>query len=121
MPAPSTAFPPLTVQDACEALATLGLRLVPEQMQVERREERWLIRLPDDRMAWFAASIEGRRRLERRLLRLLQARCSFRAPRVLAEGRGGDFDVRVGVPGTADPCSRRSRSCRSSLRCQMEV
>jgi len=102
MPAP---FPQLTSQDACEALATVGLQLAPEQVQVESREERWFVRLPDDRMAWFAASIEGHRRLcaERRLLRLLQARCSFRAPRVLAEGRGGDFDVRVGVPGTADP------------------
>ena len=105
MPISSAAFPQLTPQDACEALATLGLRLAPEQVQVERREERWLVRLSNDRMAWFAASIEGHRRLcaERRLLRLLQARCSFSAPRVLAEGRGGDFDLRAGVPGTADP------------------
>src|SRR6059036_182337 len=96
MPAP---FPQLTSQDACEALATVGLQLAPEQVQVESREERWFVRLPDDRMAWFAASIEGHRRLcaERRLLRLLQTRCSFSAPRVLAEGRGGDFDLRVGV------------------------
>jgi hypothetical protein len=57
LPAPSGAFSELTAQDACEALATVGLRLAPEQVRVERREDRWLVRLPDDRMAWFAASI----------------------------------------------------------------
>src|SRR2546427_11665891 len=99
MPAPSTAFPQLTSQDACEALATVGLQLAPEQVQVESREERWLVRLPDDRMTWFAASIEGHRRLcaERRLLRLLQARFSFSAPRLPAGGRGGASTVLVGL------------------------
>jgi len=63
LPASSAAFPELTPQDACEALATVGLRLAPEQVRVERREERWLVRLPDDRMAWFAASLNGHRRL----------------------------------------------------------
>jgi aminoglycoside phosphotransferase len=74
-------------------------------MIVEARGERWMVRLPDRRLAWFAASESGRRRLvtERRVLRLLEARCEFGAPRVLLEGADGDFDVRTIVPGDADP------------------
>lgn len=86
-------------------LATVGVRVAPERVQVERREERWLVRLPDHCIAWFAASTEGHRRLqtERCVLRLLEARCSFSAPRVLVEASGGAFDVRAGVPATANP------------------
>jgi len=100
-----TVFPRLTSQEACEALATVEVRVAPEQIQLERREERWLARLPGHHIAWFAASTDGHRRLltERRLLRLLEARCSFTAPRVLIEASGGAFDVRAGVPATADP------------------
>jgi hypothetical protein len=56
-------------------------------------------------VAWFAASAEGLRRLrnERRVLRLLAARCSFRLPVVLFESAGGGIDVRDMVPGRADP------------------
>src|SRR5262245_27688265 len=107
-------FRRLTPQEAIEALATVGVRIAPEQIQIEAREERWLVRQPDHRMAWFAASTHGLRRLEteRRVLRLLEARCSFNVPRVLVEGSGGAFDVRVGVPATADPWQvyRRLRS-----------
>src|SRR5580704_17089859 len=74
-------------------------------MTVEARGERWMVRLPEQRLAWFAASELGRERLvtERRVLRLLEARCRFGAPRVLLEGSGGDLDVRTIVPGDADP------------------
>jgi Ser/Thr protein kinase RdoA (MazF antagonist) len=54
-------------------------------------------------MAWFAASAEGQKRLvaERRVLRLLQERCTFLVPRILVQI--DDFDVRAMVPGVCDP------------------
>ena len=74
-------------------------------MRVEAREERWVVHLPGQRLAWFAASEQGRRRLitERRVLRLLEARCRFGAPRVLLEDSAREFDVRAMVPGVSDP------------------
>jgi hypothetical protein len=89
---------------ACAALCDAGLHLAPDDLQVERREERWAVLLPDDRIAWFPASDEGLRRLvvERRVLRLLGDRCAFRVPRLLHESAAG-FDVRARVPGICDP------------------
>jgi aminoglycoside phosphotransferase (APT) family kinase protein len=56
-------------------------------------------------MAWFPMGAEGRRRLatERRALRLLAERCSFRVPRVLHEDPGAGWDVRALVAGACDP------------------
>jgi hypothetical protein len=56
-------------------------------------------------VAWFAASENGLRRLqtERRVLRLLEARCTFRVPHVLFESTTGEFDVRAMVRGGSDP------------------
>ena len=70
---------------------------------VEPRDERWLVRLPGDRVAWFATTDAGVRRVatERRVLAVLAARCTFGVPRVLHDG--GDFDVRAMVPGLTDP------------------
>ncbi|PYT20940.1 MAG: hypothetical protein DMG57_40345 [Acidobacteria bacterium] len=98
-------FRTLTSELACEVLAKARLRFTPEQVRVERREERWVVHLPANRLAWFAASEEGRRRLavERRVLQLLQDRCTFMAPRVLVEGIDDDFDVRAMVPGVSNP------------------
>lgn len=89
----------------CEALAAAGRRYRPSQVAIEAREDRWLIRLPDQRLAWLARSALGVERLrrERRVLRLIEQRCSFEAPRVLFESADGDLDVRSMVPGTADP------------------
>ncbi|MBV8120421.1 MAG: aminoglycoside phosphotransferase family protein [Alphaproteobacteria bacterium] len=55
-------------------------------------------------MAWFPASEGGSKRLviERRILRLLAARCSFRTPAVLLVSKSG-FDLRRMVPGQCDP------------------
>jgi hypothetical protein len=88
-----------------EALGAAGFRCRPSDVHIEAREERWLVRLPGQRLAWFAASSSGLERLraERRVLRLLEARCSFGAPGVLFESRDGEFDVRTMVPGTVDP------------------
>jgi len=71
---------------------------------LEAREDRLLVRLGDDRLAWFPANGRGRERLmrERRVLRLLAERCSFRVPRLLFESAEG-WDVRAAVPGTVDP------------------
>src|SRR5215471_15352321 len=81
----TVAFCALTAGLACEVLAKAGFRFTPEQLRVELREERWLVRLPENRLGWFAASPEAQKRLavERRVLRLLQERCNFLAPRIL--------------------------------------
>ena len=98
-------FDALTPDIACEALTKAGLQFTPAQVRVEARDERWVVHLPGRRMAWFPASDEGLRRLkrERRVLRVLEARCAFGAPRVLVEDPAGEFDVRAMVPGAADP------------------
>jgi hypothetical protein len=107
---PYVALPP---EVACASLREAGLRLEPDDLRVEAREERWMVLLPDDRIGWFPASDEGRRRLmiERRVLRLLASRCTFQMPRVLYESAAG-FDVRARVPGLCDPWGvfRRLRS-----------
>ena len=75
--------------------------------------------LPGDRMAWFPMDQVGRERLatERRVLRLLAARCSFRVPLVLLEAEAG-WDVRRLVPGVCDPWGlyRRTRADRDLAR-----
>jgi hypothetical protein len=102
-------FANLTPRLACEALARAGLRLLPHQVRVEAREQRWVAHLPGQRLAWFAASEGGRRRLatERRVLRLLEAHCSFGAPRVLFEDPAGG--------GTRPVCLLREGRARAVL------
>jgi hypothetical protein len=82
-----------------------GLNYRPSQLTIEERDDRFLVRLPDQRVAWLAASMRGLERLrnERRVLRLIEQRCSFDAPRVLYESADGELDVRTMVPGAADP------------------
>jgi hypothetical protein len=88
---------------AARLLAAAGLQFEPSELQVEAREERWLVRLPGRYLAWVAASARGLEALrsERRVLRLLETRCSFQAPRLFFESDDGDLDVRSIVPGTA--------------------
>jgi len=78
--------------------------LSPAEVRVERREERWAVSLPGDRIAWFSASERGRAKLviERKVLRLLAERCTFAAPRIIYESAAG-FDLRAMVPGRCDP------------------
>lgn len=87
-----------------EALRAAGFRCQPSELQIEAREDRWLVRFPGNCLAWFANSASGVERLrsERRVLRLLEARCTFLAPRVLFESIDGRFEVRSIVPGGAD-------------------
>jgi hypothetical protein len=67
------------------------------------RDSAGAVPLPGDHMAWFPMSPDGVLRLaaERRVLDLLAARCSFRAPRVADEGTG--WQLRELVPGVYDP------------------
>ncbi|HEX8244600.1 MAG TPA: GNAT family N-acetyltransferase [Longimicrobium sp.] len=105
----------LTPERACDALSAAGISVSPGEVAVERRDGRWLARLPGERLAWFAASDAGRAMLarERRVLRLLEARCRFAAPRVLAEAEDGRWDVRTMVPGACDPFCLFRRACSS--------
>jgi len=98
-------FEALSPDIACEVLAEIGLECAPSDVHVEAREERWVVRLPGQHLAWFAASRHGLQRLqtERRLLRMLEARCTFCVPRVLFVSATGEVDVRAMVPGVSDP------------------
>ena len=97
-------FSELTSADATALLAEVGIDFSPEGA-IERRGERWLVRLPEQRVAWFAATLTGRDTLlaDRSVLRLIEARCGFQAPRILVEHSSGDFDVRAMVPGASEP------------------
>jgi len=100
----------LSAVEACAALREGGLTVRPDEITLEAREDRWLARLPGDRMAWFPANARGRARLaaDRRLLRLLAERCRFRVPRILDESAIG-FDLRAVVPGLCDPFALDAR------------
>jgi aminoglycoside phosphotransferase (APT) family kinase protein len=100
IPTPTT----FTAEAARAALREAGLDFAPAQVRVEARDDRWLVRLPGERLTWFPANAKGRELLERerRVLRLLAERCSFGAPRVLFESEQG-WDVRAAVPGVCDP------------------
>lgn len=95
----------LTPEIACGYLEQTGLSLEPDAICIEPREARWAVHLPENQMSWFAMSEDGHRRLtmERRVLKLLKARCSFAAPRILYESSDGLFDVRATVPGLVKP------------------
>jgi aminoglycoside phosphotransferase (APT) family kinase protein len=94
----------LTNEAACEALRGSGLDVLPAEVRVEPREDRWAVFLSGERMAWFPANVRGRERLdvERKVLRLLTDRCSFSVPRILLESHSG-YDVRALVSGLSDP------------------
>ena len=85
-------------------LATAGFHPAPQDAQLEERENRWAALLPGQRMAWFPMNADGLQRLatERRVLRLLQACCSFHVPRVLFVAEAG-WDSRALVPGVCNP------------------
>ena len=97
-------FVNLTADAACEALLGAGVECSPEHVQIAARDERWAVSLAGGRIAWFPRSEAGNRRLalERRVLSLLAARCSYQVPRILFVSVCG-FDVRQMVPGRCDP------------------
>jgi aminoglycoside phosphotransferase (APT) family kinase protein len=89
--------------DLARQLRDAGLHLAPGDVAWEERDERWLGRLPDDRLIWAPANPHGAERLarERRVLRLLAERCTFKVPRILFESAAG-WDLRAMVPGGGD-------------------
>ena len=105
----------LTPKMACEALRGAGLSCSFDEILIVAREERWAVVLPGERLAWFPASQSASRRLavERRVLRLIAERCSFRAPRTLLVSESG-FEVRQMVPGRCDPWGLFERCKRDS-------
>jgi aminoglycoside phosphotransferase (APT) family kinase protein len=94
----------LTPALASSELATVGIAVAPEAISLIRRDVKWVAQLPGDRAAWFAATDEGSLVMtrERRVLRLIERRCRFSAPRVVIESADGAVDVRVTVPGAHD-------------------
>ena len=94
----------MTPDRIAAVLAGAGVRVAADAIEVVRRESRWLARLPGDRVAWFPADGAGAAllRQEARVLRLLAARCSFAAPRLLFEATEG-WQLRTLVTGLCEP------------------
>jgi hypothetical protein len=94
-----------SIEQVSDMLHRAGVEITREEIRLEQRQDRHLLRLPGGRLAWFASNIAGRQRMarERRVLRLIASRCSFRVPAVLFESSDGHFDLRAGVTGLEDP------------------
>lgn len=103
-PSSSATIPDLNfgLAGVLRTLERAGLGVTP--IAVAMRQGRWLARLPDGRMAWFPRNPAGRTvlRRERRILRLIEARCAFAAPRAIREYPGG-WELREPVRGVTDP------------------
>jgi hypothetical protein len=97
-------FVDLSPATACKALRSADLVCAPHEIAITRRDERWAVFVPGERVAWFPASELGSRQLafERQVLRLVGQRCSFQVPRPLWMSHSG-IDVRQMVPGRCDP------------------
>ena len=96
---------PLSPNQISDALNRSGFQCKPEDLATETREERILVYLPDNQIAWFALSSQGREMLaqERRVLQLLAQKCTFAAPRIVYVNDEETFEVRTKVPGAVDP------------------
>jgi aminoglycoside phosphotransferase (APT) family kinase protein len=94
----------LNQEDIPHRLRLAGIAVDETRLQVESRKGRILVHLDDDRISWFPEQPEDRVALEneRRILRLVEKYCTFRAPRILYEDAEG-WDVRAIVPGVAAP------------------
>ncbi len=91
----------LTPERAQTALEALGARYHVDDIRLERRDDRWFAFLPGHRLSVFPISTAAVERVarERSVLRALERRCSFAAPRVVAEASDGTCDLRTMVPG----------------------
>jgi aminoglycoside phosphotransferase len=92
----------LKEEDILHRLRLADIAVDGTRVQLESRKGRFLVHLDDDRIAWFPDQPEGRVAIEneRRILRLIEKYCRFRAPRILYEDAEG-WDVRAIVPGVA--------------------
>ena len=87
----------MDAETAAILLGRAGFPVDPRAVRVEAREDCWAAWLPGDRMAWFPMNPAGALRLatERRVLDLLAARCSFRAPRVVHADEAAGWQLRL--------------------------
>jgi len=94
----------VTVDEIARALREAGVVIGSGELAPEWRDERIVVPLAGERLAWFPITEPGRARLarERRVLRVLAAHCRFSAPRILYESPDG-WDLRARVPGRVDP------------------
>jgi hypothetical protein len=105
----------LTAEFVREALPSAGVSCAPKDVVLVARDQRWAVSLPGERIALFAASELGNRRLdiERHVLRLLAERRSYQVPRLFFVSDRG-FDLRQMVPGRCDPWGLFHR-CQTDL------
>jgi aminoglycoside phosphotransferase (APT) family kinase protein len=96
--------------DARVTLQKAGLLQDEDPFEVWDRENRLAVPVPGDRLAWFPTNKDGLAQLlkERRILRLLERYCSFRAPRILYEDPTG-WDFRTLIAGSVRPFPLRER------------
>jgi aminoglycoside phosphotransferase len=94
----------MDVNHICALLAQDGLEALPDTISVQGRDDRWVVSLPGNRMAWIPMNANGAKRLvtERRVLGLLAERCTFLTPKILHVAETG-WDLRATVPGMCDP------------------
>ena len=91
----------LNPEQVCQGLEILGAPSAMADIRLERHEDRWFAFLPGDRLAVFPLpAARALAACERSVLRALARRCSFVAPRILAEAPDGSCDLRAMVPGT---------------------
>jgi len=97
-------LPDPSPQNIRAALLRTGLVAAGDDLRIDPRDGRTAVHLGGDRMAWFPHDEEARHLLarERRVLRLIERYCRFKAPRVFHEDADG-WDVRAKVPGLTAP------------------
>lgn len=95
----------LTSSQAACILSDLGVDVSSDDLRLERRDDRWLIKWPGERIAWIAASEFAVARLqrERQILRTLQGRVPFELPIVIAQTGDGASQLRTWIQGIVDP------------------
>ena len=100
----------MTSAEAANLLREAGLDLAASDIDIQRRTDCFAVMLPEDRIAWFPANDRGREHLavDRKVLGLIGARCTYRVPRVLFTGTNG-WDLRALVPGAVDPWGYAAR------------
>ena len=94
-------MPPLSPEAALAALEVLGASCRVEDIRLEWHDDRWFAFLPGHQLAVFPATAHATLGVdrERAVLRALERRCSFAAPRLIAVAPDGSGDLRAMVPG----------------------
>lgn len=97
-------LPDLSPEHIASALAGAGFIAAGDPLRIDPRDGRTVAHLAGESMAWFPHDEDARVSIarERRVLRLIEGYCRFKAPRVLHEDADG-WDVRAKVPGLTAP------------------